>query len=394
MKAEDIVIVAAKRTPQGNMQGVLSSLTSPELASYTHQAAIKQATIKPEEVDEVIIGCVLQAGIGQAPARQSAKMAGIPDSIGATTINKMCGSGMKSIMLAHDLIKAGSAEVVLAGGMESMSNAPYLLQKARGGYRLGHGALKDSMFLDGLEDAYDKGQLMGLYADKTAEDFAISRQMQDNFAKLSLDKALKAQKNGDFDREIVPIKATVGKVELTITQDEGPNEKNLGKIDGLKPAFSKEGTVTVASSSKISDGASSLILMSYAKAQQMGVTPIAKVHAHATHSNIPSLFTTAPIDAIKKVIKKAHWSLDEVELFEINEAFAVVTLIATKELIIPHEKVNVHGGACALGHPIGASGARIATTLIYALLKHGLKKGVASLCIGGGEATAMAIEVL
>ena len=336
----------------------------------------------------------MQAGIGQAPARQAAIFAGIPYRANATTINKMCGSGMKAVMLAHDLIQAGSATIVLASGMESMSNAPYLLPKARSGYRLGHGELKDHLFLDGLEDAYDSGKLMGCFADDTAAHFHFTREQQDEFASNSQKKAIKAQQNGAFDAEITPITVTIKKQEQVVSQDEGPDPTKLDKIAQLRPAFNKDGTVTAANSSSIADGAASLILMTANEAKKRGLKPLARIVAHASHAEEPAWFTTAPIEAIRKVLARASWDKNDVDLFEINEAFAVVAMAAIKELKLDSNKVNVHGGACALGHPIGASGARIIVTLIHALKQQHNHKGIASLCIGGGEATALAIEVL
>ncbi|HCX3453136.1 TPA: acetyl-CoA C-acyltransferase [Legionella pneumophila] len=394
MEHNDVVIVAAKRTPMGAMLGNLSALSSPELGAVAHMAVLSQSGIAPAEIDEVISGCVLQAGIGQAPARQAAIKAGIPNSAGATTINKMCGSGMKSVMFAHDLIKAGTANVVLASGMESMSNAPYLLSKARAGYRLGHGELKDHMFLDGLEDAYDKGQLMGCFAETTAQHFNFSREQQDEYALRSMSRALKAIENGAFREEIAPVTLTTRKGDVTVDVDEGPDAAKLAKIPQLKPAFQADGTVTAANSSSISDGAASLILMSASNAEKRGIKPLAKIIAHASHSQAPQWFTTAPVDAIRKVMNKASWKQDDVDLFEINEAFAVVAMAAITQLELNPEQVNIHGGACALGHPIGASGARILVTLMHALKHQGKKRGIASLCIGGGEATAMAIELI
>ena len=394
MKLEDIVIVAAKRTPHGGMLGQLSSLTAPELGAIAHRAAIEEATIAPKDIDEVISGCVLQAGIGQAPARQAALKAGIPNTTPASTLNKMCGSGMKAVMLAHDLIKAGSADIVLAGGMESMSNAPYLLSKARSGYRLGHGELKDHMFLDGLEDAYDRGTLMGCYADATAKQFHFTREQQDAFATRSMTRALQAQADGSFNNEIVSVTVPGRKGDTIVSQDEGPDATKMAKIPQLRPAFQADGTVTAANSSSISDGAASLILMTAANAEKRGIKPLARIVAHATHAQEPEWFTTAPVEAIRSVLNKAHWKTDDVDLYEINEAFAVVTMAAVSELELDIEKVNVHGGACALGHPIGASGARILVTLIHALKQQHKHRGVAALCIGGGEATAIAIEVL
>ena len=393
MSQNDIVIVAAKRTPIGALLGTLSTLSAPELGAHAHRAVINDTGINPQDIDEVISGCVLQAGIGQAPARQASIGANIPASTGATTINKMCGSGMKATMLAYDAIKAGTANIVLASGMESMSNAPYLLSKARSGYRLGHGELKDHIFLDGLEDIYEPGTLMGCFADATAKKYNITREEQDIFAIQSMTRALEAEKNGAFNSEITPITVKSKKSETLITRDESPDQAKIAKVSQLKPSFNQDGTVTPASSSSIADGAASLILMTASNAKQRGLTPCAKIVAHATHSHEPQWFTTAPINAIKKVLDKAQWSIQDVDLFEINEAFAVVTMAAIKELKLNPTKVNIHGGACALGHPIGASGARILVTLIHALKRHNKKRGIAALCIGGGEATAMAIEI-
>lgn len=394
MEPNDIVIVAAKRTPMGSMLGSLSELAAPDLGAVAHRAALEQAGLSPADIDEVITGCVLQAGIGQAPGRQAAIKAGIPNSSGATTINKMCGSGMKAVMLAHDLLKAGSANVILASGMESMSNAPYLLPKARSGYRLGHGELKDHMFLDGLEDAYERGQLMGVFAEATASHFEFSRQQQDDYAIRSLTRAIKAHENHAFDEEIAAVTIAGRKGEVTISKDEGPDESKLAKIPQLRPAFKADGTVTAANSSSISDGAASLILMTAATAEKRGVKPLARIVAHATHAQAPQWFTTAPVDAIRKLLDKAGWHSSDVDLYEINEAFAVVAMAAITQLELDDEKVNIHGGACALGHPIGASGARILVTLVNALRQQQKTRGVAALCIGGGEATAMAIELL
>ncbi|MBA2649069.1 MAG: acetyl-CoA C-acyltransferase [Legionella sp.] len=393
MEDHEIVIVAAKRTPTGSFLGGLSTLTAPQLGAVAHKAALEQAGINPDELDEVISGCVLSAGIGQAPARQAAILAGIPESIGATTVNKVCGSGMKSLMFAHDLIKAGSANIILASGMESMSNAPYLLSKARGGFRIGHGELKDHLFLDGLEDAYEKGKLMGLFAETTAQVYQFSRQAQDTYAKASMTKALKAIQEGTFIEEIAPVSISTKQGEVIMSQDEGPDSAKITKIPHLKPAFKEDGTVTAANSSSISDGAASIILMSAGEAKQRGLKPLAKIVAHASHAAAPEWFTTAPIEAIRKVLMKASWQLNEVDLYEINEAFAVVAMAAITDLNLNPEQVNIHGGACALGHPIGASGVRILVTLLYALKKLGKKRGIASLCIGGGEATAVAIEM-
>lgn len=395
MSKDEIVIVAAKRTPTGNMLGQLSSLSAPELGACAHQGVLQQAGIDANDIDEVITGCVLQAGIGQAPARQAAIKAGIPHSVGATTINKMCGSGMKSVMLAHDLIKAGSAEIILAGGMESMSNAPYLLAKARAGYRMGHSDLKDHMFLDGLEDAYERGKLMGVFAEACAKHYGFDRASQDAYAINSLTCAIKAKEDGTFGDEIIPVTITLPKKEpLTISGDEGPDPAKLAKITQLKPAFASDGTVTAANSSSISDGAASLLIMTLDNATQRGLKPLARIVAHATHAHSPEWFTTAPIGAIKKVLTKAQWQPHDVHLYEINEAFAVVAMAAIKELELQAKQVNVFGGACALGHPIGASGARILVTLLNALQRKQQQRGIAALCIGGGEATAIAIERL
>jgi acetyl-CoA C-acetyltransferase len=390
MNSDPIVIVGTARTPMGGFQGALKDMIAPQLGAASIGAALQRAGVKPEEVDEVIMGCVLPAGQGQAPARQASIGAGIPNDVGATTINKMCGSGMKAAMLAHDLILAGTNEVMVAGGMESMTNAPYLLDKARGGYRLGHGRVLDHMFLDGLEDAYDKGRLMGTFAEDCAQAFQFTRKQQDDFAIASLTRAQKAIKDGSFKGEIVAVTA---KGE-TVSDDEQPGRARLDKIPTLKPAFRPDGTVTPANSSSISDGGAALVLMRRSEAEKRGLKPLAVIHAHTTHAGKPSDFPTAPIGAVNKLFDKTGWKAGEVDLYEINEAFAVVTMAAMRELNLPHDKVNVHGGACALGHPIGASGARILVTLLAALQKYDLKRGVASLCIGGGEATAMAIERL
>ena len=393
MTADPVVIVAAARTPMGGFQGDLKGFAAPELGAAAIRAAVERAKLKPEDIQEAIMGCVLPAGQGQAPARQAALGAGLPISTGCTTVNKMCGSGMKAAMLAHDGLLAGSVEVIVAGGMESMTNAPYLLPKARGGLRMGHGQVLDHMFYDGLEDAYDKGRLMGTFAEECAQSFSFSREAQDNFAIASLQRAQKANKDGSFAWEITPIALKAGKDEKFVERDEQPFKANLEKIPQLKPAFRKDGTVTAANSSSISDGAAALVLMRRSTAEKRGLTPLATIAGHSTHAQAPALFTTAPVGAIRKLFEKTGWNAGQVDLYEINEAFAVVTMAAMKEHGLPHEKVNVHGGACALGHPIGASGARILVTLIGALRKHGGKRGVASLCIGGGEATAMAIEL-
>lgn len=392
MNPFDIVIVAAKRTPIGGLLGQLSALKAPELGAIAHRAVLSDTGIPANEIDEVISGCVLQAGIGQAPARQAALAAGLPSSVGATTINKMCGSGMKAVMQAYDAIKAGSARIVLASGMESMSQAPYLLSKARTGYRLGHGEIKDHMFLDGLEDAYQAGTLMGCFADKTAQEYQLSRAEQDAFAIRSMQRAITAQKEGAFAEEIAPVQITNKQGTQTIQQDEAPDASKIEKVSRLNPAFSKDGTVTAANSSSIADGAASLLLMTLEEAQKRKLIPLARIVATSTHAQAPEWFTTAPVQAIQQVADRADWTLDSVDLFEINEAFAVVTMVAMQALKLNADKVNVHGGACALGHPIGASGARVLVTLIHALRRYGKKRGIASLCIGGGEAVAMAIE--
>ena len=389
---DPIVIVGMARTPMGAFQGELNSFSASDLGKFAIEEALKRSTLKATDIDEVVMGCVLQAGQGQAPARQATIKAGLPDSTPATTINKMCGSGMKAVMLAHDNILAGSATVMVAGGMESMTNAPYLLDKARGGMRMGHAKVLDHMFTDGLEDAYDKGQLMGVFADDTARKVQLTRADQDRFALESLERSQKATKNGDFKAEIVPIKVKGRDGETLVSEDESPKRARPEKIPTLKPAFTPEGTVTAANASSISDGAAALVLMRKSEAQKRGLKILAEIKAHASHAQKPSEFTLAPIGAMKKVFEKTGWTAKDVDLYEINEAFAVVTLAAMKELSLPHEKVNVNGGACSLGHPIGASGARIIVTLLHALEKRGLKRGIASLCIGGGEGTAIALE--
>ncbi len=393
MLSDPIVIVSAARTPMGGFQGELKGLAAPELGAAAIRAAVERAKLKPEEVQEVLMGCVLPAGQGQAPARQASLGAGLPLSAGCTTVNKMCGSGMKAAMLANDLLAAGSADVVVAGGMESMTNAPYLLPKARSGYRMGHQQALDHMFYDGLEDAYDKGRLMGTFAEECAQKYEFSREAQDGFAIASLERAQKANTEGWFAWETTPLAIKVGKEEKFVETDEQPFKANIAKIPGLKPAFRKDGTVTAANSSSISDGAAALVLMRRSSAERRGLAPLAIVVGHSTHAQEPAWFTTAPVGAMRKLFERTGWSAKDVDLYEINEAFAVVTLAAMKEHGLPHDKVNVHGGACALGHPIGASGARIVVTLIGALRKYGLKRGVASLCIGGGEATALALEL-
>jgi acetyl-CoA C-acetyltransferase len=394
MSPDPIVIVSAARTPMGAFQGELKGFAAPELGAAAIRAAVERAKLKPEDVQEVIMGCVLPAGQGQAPARQASLGAGLPLAAGCTTVNKMCGSGMKAAMFAHDLLLSQSAEIIVAGGMESMSNAPYLLPKARAGLRMGHGQVLDHMFYDGLEDAYDKGRLMGTFAEDCASKYQFSREAQDAFAIASLKRAQQANKEGWFAWETTPIAIKAGKEQRFVETDEQPFKANLEKIPGLKPAFRKDGTVTAANSSSISDGAAALVMMRRSSAERRGLAPLAVVMGQATHAQEPGWFTTAPVAAIGKLLGRVSWSAKDVDLYEINEAFAVVTMAAMQEHGLPHEKVNVHGGACALGHPIGASGARILVTLIGALRKRGLRRGVASLCIGGGEATAMAVELV
>ena len=394
---DPVVIVSAARTPIGGFQGHFKNLTAATLGAVAIKAALERAGVAGAEVDEIIMGNVLSAGQGQAPARQAALAAGVPNSVGCTTINKMCGSGMKAAMLAHDLLLAGSNSIMIAGGMESMSNAPYLLPKARAGLRLGHGEIKDHLFLDGLEDAYARDErgaarLMGSFAEDTAAHYQFSRAAQDAFAITSLQRAQSAIRSGRFDPEIAAVSLYPRHEDTTITQDEQPLKANPEKIPHLNPAFRKDGTVTAANSSSISDGAAALLLMRLSEATKRGLAPRARIVGHATHARAPADFTTAPVGAIKTLFAKTGWHSDSVDLFEINEAFAVVTMAAMHDLDLPHDKVNVHGGACALGHPIGASGARILVTLLAALEQYGLKRGVAALCIGGGEATAMAIE--
>lgn len=392
MNKKDVVITGVARTPMGSFQGVLSTMSAPSLGSIAIQAAIKESNLKPEDVDDVIMGCVLPAGMGQAPARQAAIGANIPVSTGATTINKMCGSGMRSAMIANDQIIAGSSNISVAGGIESMSNTPYILPKVRAGLRMGHGEVKDHMFIDGLEDAYEPGRLMGTYAEDTAEAYQFTREQQDEFAIRSLKRAKKANEDGTFKNEIVPVQIKTRKGETEIFNDEQPFTADISKIPNLRPAFKKDGTVTAANSSSISDGAAALVIMTLEEAEKRNIKPLARIISHSTNSQEPAWFTTAPIGAIKKVLEKASWKLNDVDLFEINEAFAVVPMAAMKDLSLSADIVNIHGGACALGHPVGTSGARIIATLITALEKYNLDKGVASLCIGGGEATAIAIE--
>jgi acetyl-CoA C-acetyltransferase len=391
---DPVVIVSAARTPMGGFQGDFTALTAPQLGAVAIKAAVERAGVAAELVEEVIFGCVLPAGLGQAPARQAALGAELPLAAGCTTVNKMCGSGMKAAMLAHDLLLAGTNEVMIAGGMESMTNSPYILPKARGGYRLGHGQILDHMFLDGLEDAYEKGRLMGTFAEDCAGTYGFTREAQDTYAIASTTRAQAAIKDGSFEWEIAPVTVAGRKGDVTIASDEQPPKANIDKIPSLKPAFRKDGTVTPANSSSISDGAAALVMMRASTAAKLGLKPIAKIVGHTTHAQQPALFATAPVGAMQKLLAKTGWTTADVDLWEINEAFAVVTMAAIHDLQLDHAKVNINGGACALGHPIGASGARIIVTLLGALKKTGGKRGVASLCIGGGEATAMAFEML
>ncbi|MCP1616534.1 acetyl-CoA C-acetyltransferase [Pseudomonas sp. SLBN-26] len=394
MNRDPIVIVSAARTPMGGFLGDFKDMTAAQLGAAANRAALARAGLAADAVDEVITGCVLQAGQGQAPARQAALGAGLPAGVVCSTVNKMCGSGMKAVMLGHDLLAAGSADVVLAGGMESMSNAPYLLERARSGYRMGHGKVLDHMFLDGLEDAYDKGRLMGTFAEDCAQAYGFTREQQDAFAIVSLTRAQKAMSEGRFAAEIVAVEARTGRETRTVDQDEQPPKARLEKIPTLKPAFRDGGTVTAANASSISDGAAALLLMRQSEAEKRGLTPLARIAGHASFAHAPNLFTTAPVGAIQRLLVRTGWSLSEVDLFEVNEAFAVVPMVAMRDLDIAHDRINVHGGACALGHPIGASGARVLVTLLNALGQYGLKRGVASVCIGGGEATAVALELI
>jgi acetyl-CoA C-acetyltransferase len=397
--ADPIVIASVARTPIGSMSGELSSFAAHQLGAHAIRAAVERAGLKPEQVQEVIMGCVLPAGQGQAPARQATLGAGLPPSAGATTLNKVCGSGMKAAMLAHDLLVVGSQDIIVAGGMESMSNAPYMMLKGRSGYRYGHGTLFDHMALDGLEDAYEKtpnggGKSMGMYGEDCAGKYQFTREEQDRFAITSTERAKAANTDGSFSWEMAPVTVAGRKGDVVIDKDESPFKAQIDKIPTLKPAFRKDGTVTAATSSSISDGAAAMVMMRQSTADKLGIKPVARLVAHATHSQEPQWFTTAPVGAIRKLYEKTGWSTANVDLFEINEAFAVVTMAAMKEHGLDHAKVNIHGGACALGHPIGASGARLIVTLIGALRKTGGKRGIAALCIGGGEATAVGIELL
>ena len=390
---EPIAIVAAARTPMGGFQGALADATCAELGAASIRASVERAGLAPEDVDEVLMGCVLPAGQGQAPARQAALGAGLPESVPCATLNKMCGSGMKTAMVAMDQLRAGNGTIVVAGGMESMSNAPYLLPKMRSGARLGHAQAVDHMFLDGLEDAYDKGRLMGTFAEDCAEKYQFTREAQDEYALLSLDRALAATKDGRFGDEIVPVTVTSRKGETTVAEDEQPQTARPDKISHLKPAFRKDGTVTPANASSISDGAAALVLMRESDAKARGLPIRGRLLAHASHAQAPGWFTTAPVPAMRKVLERTGWSVEDVDLWEVNEAFAVVPMAAERELGLSRDKLNVRGGACALGHPIGASGARIVVTLLHALHATGGKRGIASLCIGGGEGTAVAVEI-
>lgn len=391
---DPIVIVSATRTPMGGFLGDFKDVTAATLGAAAIRAAVERARLGAEEVDEAVLGCVLAAGQGQAPARQAVLGAGLARGTPCSTVNKMCGSGMKAAMMAHDAILAGSARVALAGGMESMSNAPYLLERARSGYRMGHGKVLDHMFLDGLEDAYDKGRLMGTFAEDCAEKYGFTREQQDAYAIASLTRAQKAMSEGRFKDEIVAVTVKAGKELRAISEDEQPPKARLDKIPTLKPAFREGGTVTAANASSISDGAAALVLMRLSEAEKRGLTPLAAIRGHSSYADAPNLFPTAPVGAVERLMQRTGWAIGDVDLFEVNEAFAVVAMAAMRDLDIPHDKLNVHGGACALGHPIGASGARVIVTLLSALKQYDLKRGVASVCIGGGEATAIAVERL
>jgi len=394
MSTDPVVIASYARTPMGGFQGALSGASATELGATAVKAAVERAGVDADKIEQIYMGCVLPAGLGQAPARQAALGAGLPKSVEATTVNKMCGSGMQAAIMAYDALAAGSADVIVAGGMESMSNAPYLLAKHRSGARIGHDVVKDSMYLDGLEDAYTPGKLMGAFAEDSARDYQLTREAQDEYAIRSLSRASAAIESGAFDREVVPVTFETRAGTTVIERDEQPGKARPDKIPTLKPAFAKDGTITAANASSISDGAAALVMTRQSVAEAQGLPIVAKVVSHAAHAHEPGLFTTAPVPAIRKALKKAGWTVDDVDLFEVNEAFAVVAMIAAKDLNIPAEKLNVNGGACALGHPIGASGARVIATLLGALQNRGLKRGVASLCIGGGEATAMAVELV
>jgi acetyl-CoA C-acetyltransferase len=394
MSTDPVVIASYARTPMGGFQGALADASATQLGAAAVKAAVERAGVDADKVEQIFMGCVLPAGLGQAPARQAALGAGLPRSVEATTVNKMCGSGMQAAIMAHDALAAGSADIIVAGGMESMSNAPYLLAKHRSGARIGHDVVKDSMYLDGLEDAYTPGKLMGAFAEDSARDYQLTREAQDDYAIRSLSRANAAIESGAFDREIVPVTIETRGGATVVERDEQPGKARPDKIPTLKPAFAKDGTITAANASSISDGAAALVMTRQSVAEKLGLPVVAKVTGHAAHAHEPGLFTTAPVPAIRKALARAGWTVDDVDLFEVNEAFAVVAMIAAKDLNIPAEKLNVNGGACALGHPIGASGARVLATLLAALQNRGLKRGVASLCIGGGEATAMAVELV
>lgn len=394
MTADPVVILSYARTPMGGFQGALSGVPATELGSTAVRAAVDRAGVAPEDIERCYMGCVLPAGLGQAPARQAARGAGLPDSAQAVTVNKVCGSGMMTAMMAADAIAAGSADIIVAGGMENMSNAPYLMKKHRAGARIGHDTVYDHMMLDGLEDAYDAGRAMGTFAEDTARDYQFTREAQDAYAIESLSRAKKAQEAGAFDREIVPVEVKSRKGVETVARDEQPGKADPAKIPTLKPAFAKDGTITAANASSISDGAAALVLTRASVADAKGLKPVARIVAHTAHARAPAQFTTAPVGAIEHLLEKTGWSVSDVDLFEINEAFACVSMVAMKDLGISHDRVNIHGGATALGHPIGASGARLLATLLAALERTGGKRGIASLCIGGGEATAMAVELM
>jgi acetyl-CoA C-acetyltransferase len=392
MSADPVVIVSYARTPMGGFQGALAGASATQLGSTAVRAAVARARVAPEQVDQITMGCVLPAGLGQAPARQAALGAGLPTSVAATTVNKMCGSGLQAAILAHDALMSGSANVAIAGGMESMTNAPYLLAKHRAGARIGHDRVMDSMYLDGLEDAYDPGKLMGAFAEETAAAYQFTRADMDAYAIESLARAKAAVESGAFAREIAPVEITGRKGVESVTQDEQPLKADPAKIPTLKPAFAKDGAITAANASSISDGAAALVLMRASTAERLGLEPIARIAGHGVHAQSPALFTTAPVPAMRQALDRAGWRVEDIDLFEVNEAFAVVAMIAMRDLGIEHERLNVNGGACALGHPIGASGARILATLLSALEARGVRRGLASLCIGGGEAVAMAVE--
>jgi len=392
--SDPIVIVSYARTPMGSFQGSLSRASATDLGAAAVKAAVERAGVAGDAIERIYMGCVLPAGLGQAPARQAALKAGLPTSVEATTVNKMCGSGMQAAIMGAEALAAGSVDMLIAGGMESMTNAPYLLTKHRSGARLGHDRVIDHMFLDGLEDAYEPGRAMGTFAEETAGEYQFTREAQDDYAIASLTRAQNAQTSGAFDREIVAVEIAGRKGTVTVDKDEQPLKGDVTKIAGLRPAFAKDGTITAANASSISDGAAALVMTRQSVADRLGLSPVARIVSHAAHAHAPAKFTTAPVDASRKALEKAGWSVDDVDLFEVNEAFACVSMIAMRDLGIPHDKINVHGGATALGHPIGASGARIIATLISALQTHGGKRGVASLCIGGGEATAVALELV